>query len=112
MSISGVGPLISTGVVAAIGAGDAFERGRDFGAWLGLVPRQFNPQSSLAKLRRRLIARKGPFGLKTADCGNRALAGFGGKPDDGRPAKGAPPIADMLNDKMGNAGSGPCPLTD
>jgi transposase len=42
MSIPGVGPLISTGVVAAIGAGDAFERGRDFGAWLGLVPRQYS----------------------------------------------------------------------
>jgi hypothetical protein len=26
--------------VAAIGTGEAFERGRDFGAWLGLMPRQ------------------------------------------------------------------------
>jgi transposase len=25
---------------AAIGTGEAFDRGRDFGAWLGLVPRQ------------------------------------------------------------------------
>jgi transposase len=40
MSIPGVGPLISTGIVAAIGTGEAFERGRDFAAWLGLVPRQ------------------------------------------------------------------------
>jgi len=40
MSVPGVGPLISTAVVAAIGTGEAFERGRDFGAWLGLVPRQ------------------------------------------------------------------------
>jgi transposase len=40
MSVPGVGPLISTGIVAAIGTGEAFERGRDFGAWLGLVPRQ------------------------------------------------------------------------
>jgi transposase len=39
MSVPGVGPLISTAVVAAIGTGEAFERGRDFGAWLGLVPR-------------------------------------------------------------------------
>ena len=29
-------------MVAAIGTGEAFERGRDFGAWLGLVPRQFS----------------------------------------------------------------------
>lgn len=42
MSVPGVGPLISTGVVAAIGTGEAFERGRDFGAWLGLVPRQYS----------------------------------------------------------------------
>ena len=40
MSIPGVGPIISTAMVAAIGTGEAFERGRDFGAWLGLVPRQ------------------------------------------------------------------------
>jgi transposase len=42
MSIPGVGPLISTAVVAAVGSGEAFERGRDFGAWLGLVPRQYS----------------------------------------------------------------------
>jgi transposase len=36
MSAPGIGPLISTAVVAAIGTGEAFERGRDFGAWLGL----------------------------------------------------------------------------
>ena len=42
MSIPGVGPLISTATVAAIGAGEAFDRGRDFGAWLGLVPRQYS----------------------------------------------------------------------
>lgn len=42
MSVPGVGPLISTAVVAAIGTGEAFNRGRDFGAWLGLVPRQYS----------------------------------------------------------------------
>lgn len=42
MSVPGIGPMISTAMVAAIGAGDAFERGRDFGAWLGLVPRQYS----------------------------------------------------------------------
>jgi transposase len=40
MSVPGIGPLISTALVAAIGTGEAFDRGRDFGAWLGLVPRQ------------------------------------------------------------------------
>ena len=42
MTVPGVGPLISTAMVAAIGSGEAFERGRDFAAWLGLVPRQYS----------------------------------------------------------------------
>lgn len=42
MSVPGVGPIISTAMVAAIGDGEAFDRGRDFGAWLGLVPRQYS----------------------------------------------------------------------
>ena len=29
-------------MVAAIGTGEAFDRGRDFGAWLGLVLRQYS----------------------------------------------------------------------
>jgi transposase len=42
MTIPGVGPLISTGMVAAVGSGEAFDKGRDFAAWLGLVPRQYS----------------------------------------------------------------------
>ena len=37
--IPGFGPLISTATVAAIGNGSAFRRGRDFAAWVGVVPR-------------------------------------------------------------------------
>jgi transposase len=40
MSVPGVGPIISSAVVAAIGNGAGFKQGRDFGAWLGLVPKQ------------------------------------------------------------------------
>src|ERR1700741_3214690 len=40
MTIPGVGPIISSAVVAAIGNGAGFKQGRDFGAWLGLVPKQ------------------------------------------------------------------------
>jgi len=40
MSVPGIGPIIATGIVAAVNTGEAFERGRDFAAWLGLVPRQ------------------------------------------------------------------------
>jgi transposase len=42
MTVPGVGPIISSAMVAAIGAGDVFSKGRDFGAWLGLVPRQIS----------------------------------------------------------------------
>jgi len=42
MSIPGIGPIISSAMVAAIGTGDGFSTGRDFAAWLGLVPRQIS----------------------------------------------------------------------
>jgi transposase len=42
MSVPGVGPIISSAMVAAIGTGEAFSKGRDFAAWLGLVPRQMS----------------------------------------------------------------------
>ena len=42
MSVPGIGPIISSAMVAAIGNGAAFSKGRDFGAWLGLVPRQMS----------------------------------------------------------------------
>jgi transposase len=38
--IPGIGPLIATAIVAAIGNGSAFHKGREFASWLGLVPRQ------------------------------------------------------------------------
>jgi transposase len=40
MTVPGIGPIISSATVAGIGKGEVFSRGRDFGAWLGLVPKQ------------------------------------------------------------------------
>lgn len=40
MAIPGVGVLTATAVVAAVGQGGDFRNGREFSAWLGLVPRQ------------------------------------------------------------------------
>jgi transposase len=40
--IPGFGPMVSTATVAAIGNGAAFRRGRDFAAWVGVVPRQYS----------------------------------------------------------------------
>jgi transposase len=42
MSVPGIGPIISSAMVAAIGAGDGFSKGRDFAAWLGLVSKQMS----------------------------------------------------------------------
>lgn len=39
-TIPGVGPLIATAILAAIGDPRAFKNGREFAAFLGLVPRQ------------------------------------------------------------------------
>jgi transposase len=42
MTVPGIGPIISSAMVAAIGTGEVFSKGRDFAAWLGLVPRQMS----------------------------------------------------------------------
>jgi transposase len=42
MTVPGIGPIISSAMVAAIGSGAAFATGRDFSAWIGLVPRQMS----------------------------------------------------------------------
>src|ERR1700724_3094652 len=39
-TIPGIGVLNATALIAAIGNGQTFARGRDLAAWLGLVPRQ------------------------------------------------------------------------
>jgi transposase len=42
MTVPGIGPIISSAMVAAIGTGDGFSKGRDFAAWLGLVPKRIS----------------------------------------------------------------------
>lgn len=41
-TIPGIGPVIATALVAAIGNGAAFRRGRDLSAWVGMVPREYS----------------------------------------------------------------------
>jgi transposase len=55
MTVPGIGPIISSAMVAAIGNGAAFAKGRDFGAWLGLVPKQISTgdRTILGKISRR-----------------------------------------------------------
>jgi transposase len=40
VKIPGIGPVTATAVVAAIGNGTAFRKGREFAAWMGVVPRE------------------------------------------------------------------------
>jgi transposase len=40
--VEGVGPITATAVVATVGDAKAFPHGRQFAAWLGLVPKQFS----------------------------------------------------------------------
>jgi len=41
-SIPGIGPVTATALVAAIGNGAGFRRGRDLAAWVGMVPREYS----------------------------------------------------------------------
>ena len=59
--IPGVGPLVATATVAAIGNGAAFHKGREFAAWLGLIPRQ---HSTGGKARLLGISKRGNIYLR------------------------------------------------
>ena len=52
MTVPGVGPIISSATVAGIGKGDVFCKGRDFAAWLGIVPKQTSTSGRGARDRR------------------------------------------------------------
>ncbi|MEO9517704.1 MAG: IS110 family transposase [Paracoccaceae bacterium] len=60
--IEGVGPITATALVAAIGDKSCFKNGRQFAAWLGLVPKQ---RSSGGKARLFGISKRGDRYLRT-----------------------------------------------
>lgn len=60
--VEGIGPITATAVVAAIANGGTFQNGRQFAAWLGLVPRQ---HSSGEKQRLLGITKRGDPYLRT-----------------------------------------------
>ncbi len=61
-TIPGIGPVTSTTIVALVGDASRFPTGRDFAAWIGLVPRQ---NSSGNKLRLGRITKAGDRTLRT-----------------------------------------------
>ena len=78
--IEGIGPITATALVAAVGDRTCFKNGRQFAAWLGLVPRQ---RSSGGKARLFGISKRGDRYLRTLMIhGARAVLGkAGGKRD-------------------------------
>lgn len=61
-AVEGIGPLIATALVAAVSDGKSFKNGRQFAAWLGLVPRQ---HSTGGKARLFGISKRGDPYLRT-----------------------------------------------
>jgi transposase len=61
MQIRGIGPLTAVAIVATVGSARDFASGRQFAAWLGLVPRQ---NSSGGKSRLGHISRRGDAYLR------------------------------------------------
>ena len=58
----GIGPITASALVATVGNGHDFKNGRQFAAWLGLVPRQY---SSGGKTRLGHITKRGDPYLRT-----------------------------------------------
>lgn len=64
-SLPGVGPVLATALVATVADPKAFRSGRDFSAWIGLVPKQ---NSSGGKVRLGGISRQGDRYLRSLFC--------------------------------------------
>jgi transposase len=57
-SIPGIGPIIATAIATTVADPTAFRSGREFAAWLGLVPRQ---NSTGRKIRLGGITKRGNY---------------------------------------------------
>jgi len=62
MGITGIGPVTASAIVASVGDAKLFKNGRQFCAWLGLVPRQY---STGGKTRLGRITKRGDVYLRT-----------------------------------------------
>ena len=60
--VEGIGPVTATALVAAVGDRSSFKNGRQFAAWLGLVPKQ---RSSGGRARLFGISKRGDRYLRT-----------------------------------------------
>ena len=82
MTIPGLGPITATALLAAVGDVRVFKNGRQFAAWLGLVPKQ---HSTGGQTRLLGISKRGDSYLrKLLIHGARATLRFAGLKTDGR----------------------------
>jgi len=82
MQLEGVGPLTATALIASVGDAREFRDGRQFAAWLGLVPRQY---SSGGKTRLGRITKRGDRYLRTLLVhGARAVLLHAGRHQDAK----------------------------
>jgi transposase len=82
MQVEGVGPITATAVVATIGDGHAFQHGRQFAAWVGLVPTQHSTGGKTVLGR---ITKHGNVYLRTLLIhGARAVLQFSAKRSDAK----------------------------
>jgi transposase len=80
--IEGIGPVTATALVASVGDRSSFKNGRQFAAWLGLVPKQ---RSSGGRARLFGISKRGDRYLRTLLIhGARAALGRVGEKQDPR----------------------------
>jgi transposase len=95
MQLEGVGAATATAIVATIGDGKAFKNGRQFAAWLGLVPQQY---SSGGKTRLGHISKRGNVYLRTLLIhGARSVLQLTGKRTDAKSR-----WAEQLKQRRGN----------
>jgi len=78
--IEGIGPVTATALIVAVGDPKCFKNGRQFAAWLGLVPKQ---RSSGGRARLSGISKRGDRYLRTLliHGARAALVRAGGKQD-------------------------------
>jgi len=55
---------VATAIVASIGNAAAFRKGRDFAAWLGIVPRQYSTGGKAKLLGISIMARRADLHAK------------------------------------------------
>ena len=88
MQLRGVGPMVASALMVAIGNGKSFTKGRDFAASLGLTPR---PHSTGGKERLLGISKRGnPYLRKLLVHGARAVIQHAKRRDD--------PLSQWIND--------------